>query len=167
MVLMKKGSIAAAFVVASMCFGPAAFSQEASASAPATTQQQAEQKFTDDELKSFIAANTKATELQQESREKVVAAIENESLTSDRFNELVKAHQENKLKEVAKSPEEISSFSKAAKAVVLIQPETKGKIEQAIKDEGLTVEKYETILQAYEKDEAVQEQIRRIVHTEK
>ncbi|GAA4430488.1 hypothetical protein GCM10023188_17200 [Pontibacter saemangeumensis] len=167
MVLMKKGSIAAAFVAASMCFGPAAFSQQATASSTETAQAQAEQKFSDEELKSFIAANTKATELQKQSREAVVAAIEENNLTSDRFNELVKAHQQKKLDAVAKNPEEVAAFSKAAQAVVKIQPETKTKIEQAIKDEGLTVEKYETILQAYEKDEAVQESIRRIVHADK
>ncbi len=167
MVLMKKGSIAAAFVAASLCFGPAAFSQQATASSATTAQQQAGQKFTDDELKSFLAANTKATEIQKEAREAVIAAIENESLTMDRFNELVKAHQQDKLKEVAEGPEEISSFSKAAQAVALIQPDKRGKIEKAIKDEGLTQEKYDALLQAYEKDKAVQERISRIVHANK
>ena len=165
MVKMKKGSIAVAFVAASMCFGPAAVAQQASATE--TAQEQAEQKFSEAELKSFIAANTKATEIQKEAREAVVAAIENEGLTSDRFNELVKAHQQKKLETVAKSPEEISAFSKAAKAVSLIQPDKKSKTEQAIQDQGLTVEKYETILKAYEQDEAVQESIRRIVHADK
>jgi len=166
MVLMKKGSIAAAFVAASICFGPAAFAQQASTTPAAeSAQQQTTQQFSDDELKSFVEANTKATEIQKEGREAVVAAIEGQNLTFDRFNEMVKAHQEKRLKEVAEDPKEIAAFSNAAQAVVKIQPETKEKVEAAIKEEGLTVEKYETIMKAYEQDEAVQAKIREIVNT--
>ncbi|MHA6248750.1 DUF4168 domain-containing protein [Pontibacter sp. CAU 1760] len=160
---MKKGSIVAAVVVASMCFGPAAFSQTTTAQGNAT-QEQNDSPFSQEELKSFVAANTKATKIQKESRESLIAAIEAEELTVDRFNEMAKAHREKKLKEVAENPEEIAAFSNAAQAIVKLQPETKEKIKQAIEGEGLTMEKYDTIMKAYEQDEDLQVEIRRIVH---
>jgi hypothetical protein len=160
---MKKGSIAAAFVAASFCFGPAAFAQQETTAPAETTQQQTEQKFSEEELKSFVEANTKATEIQKEGREAVVATIEEQNLTLDRFNELAKAHQQKKLQETAENPEEIAAFSNAAQAVVKIQPETKEKVEQVIEEEGLTVEKYEAMLQAYQQDEAMQAQVRTIL----
>jgi hypothetical protein len=160
---MKKGSIAAAFVAASFCFGPAAFAKQENTAPAETSQQQTEQKFSEEELKSFVEANIKATEIQKEGREAVVATIEEQKLTLDRFNELAKAHQQKKLQETAENPEEIAAFSNAAQAVVKIQPETMKKVEQAIEEAGLTQEKYDAILKAYEQDEAVKAQVQAIV----
>ena len=141
MVLIKKGTIAAAFVVASMSFGHAAFAQQATT--PQTEQQQSSQKFSDADLEKFVEANTSVTEIQKASRDSVIAAIEDENLTLDRFNELAKAHQAQKLQEVAENTEEIAAFSNAAQRVVKIQPETRERVQEAIKEEGLTVEQYE------------------------
>lgn len=163
MVSMKKGSIAAAFAAASLCFGPAALAGRVTSAPAETSPQQTEQKYSEEELKSFVEANTKATEVQKEGREEVVAAIEEQELTFDRFNELAKAHQQKKLKETAKSPEEISAFSNAAQAVVRIQPETKEKVKKAVEETGLTMEKYEAILKDYEQNETVKAQVQAIV----
>lgn len=163
MVFFKKGTIAAVFAMASVCFGSAAYAQAADASQASEQQEQTQQQYSEDDLKKFVEANTAVTEVQKESREAMVAAIEGENLTLDRFNELAKAHRAQKLEEVAENPEEIAAFSKAAQSVVKLQPETKEKVQQAIEEKGLTVEQYEQVMKAYKQDEAVQEQIRRIV----
>ncbi|MFD3001652.1 DUF4168 domain-containing protein [Pontibacter toksunensis] len=163
MVLIKKGTIAAAFVAVSMSFGHAAFAQQATAP---KTEQQTASKFSEADLKKFVEANTSVTEIQKASRDSLVAAIEDENLTVDRFNELAKAHQAQKLEEVAENKEEISAFSNAAQRVVKMQPETKEKIQAAIEEEGITVEQYEKIMAAYEKDPAVQAQIQAVVNKE-
>ncbi|MBF9255446.1 DUF4168 domain-containing protein [Pontibacter sp. 172403-2] len=160
--LIKKGTIAAAFIVASMSYVPAAYAQQASASP--TGSQQTSSKFSDDELKKFIEANTEVTEIQQANRQAVVAAIEEQNLTLDRFNELVKAHRQQKLEEVAANPEEISAFSEAAQSVAKLQPETKEKVKQAIEKTGLTADKYKKIMQAYENNAAVQAKIAKLVN---
>ncbi|PRY08838.1 uncharacterized protein DUF4168 [Pontibacter ummariensis] len=164
MVLIKKGTLAAALVAATLSFGHAAYAQDTPSNQ--TEAQQTTQKFSEEELEKFVEANTKVTEIQKEGREGIVAAIEEQKLTVDRFNELAKAHRAQKLEEVAENPEEISAFSNAAQNVVKLQPETRDKIQQAIVDSGLTKEKYDTIMQAYESDPEVQVQIRRIVHAE-
>lgn len=156
---MKKGTIAAALLVASLGFGQTALAQDATA--PQTeTNAQDDVPFSDDDLRKFIKANTTAVELEKEGRQAVVDAISEANLTLERFNELAKANRAKKLEETAESPEEVSAFSGAVQKIVKLQPETKGKVEKAITDEGLTVAKYETILAAFQKDVAVQTKVK-------
>ncbi|RIJ34069.1 DUF4168 domain-containing protein [Pontibacter oryzae] len=162
MVLLKKGTIAAALVMTSLCFGHEALAQEAAG--PQT--EQSEHSFSNQDLKNFLEANTKATEIQKESRTALVAAIEEQDLSVDRFNELAKAHRQKKLEEVAENPEEISAFSSAAQTIVQLQPETRQKVKEAIEEEGLTMEEYNNILKAYKEDPAVQTQIRKVMAAE-
>ncbi|GAB3536707.1 hypothetical protein GCM10027443_27710 [Pontibacter brevis] len=162
MVLIKKGTLAAVVVAASMSFGQAAFAQQA-ATPQTETQQQSAQEFSDADLEKFVEANSTVTEIQKASRDSLVAAIESENLTVDRFNELAKAHRAQKLEEVAEDTEEISAFSNAAQRVVKIQPETRERVQEAIEEEGLTVEKYEKIMAAYESDPAVKAKIQEVV----
>jgi len=160
---MKKGTLAVLVLMASFCCGHVAIAQPR-ATVPASSRQQDSLKFSDAELASFIKANTRATEIQKENRAAMVAAIEAENLTLDRFNELVEAHGQNKLKEVAKGSDEISAFGNAAQQVAKMQPKTQQKVQQAIEEQGLNVEKYEAIMQAYEQDPQVQARIQRMVN---
>lgn len=157
MVLLKKGTIAAAFVVASVFAGQAASAQDAPA--PVTQEQLDAVEFSDDELQKFIKANTAAVELQKEGREAVVSTIEEAGLTLDRFNELAQANREKKLDEVAKDDKEKSAFGDAVRAVVKLQPENKQKVDKAITDQGLTLEQYKKIHAAFQKDKAVQTKV--------
>ncbi|WP_439881870.1 DUF4168 domain-containing protein [Pontibacter sp. MBLB2868] len=155
---MKKGTIAAAALVASMIFGQTAFAQ-GTATPPAQEQQDA-LKFSDAELKKFIEVNGTVTELQKEGRQAMVSAIKDANLTVDRFNALAKAHRQDQLKEVAENKEEIDAFIAAAKSLAEVQPETKKKIESAIEEADLTVEKYESIMEAFQEDPAVETRIK-------
>ncbi|WP_299757948.1 DUF4168 domain-containing protein [uncultured Pontibacter sp.] len=163
MVFIKKGTIAAAFVAATMCFGSAASAQDAAATPDGAAQEQAEQQYSEEDLQKFVDANSSVTEIQKASRDTMVAVIEDNSLTLERFNELAKAHRSKKLDEVAENPEEIAAFSTAAQEVVKLQPETKDKIQQAVEEQGLTMDKYNALMKAYREDPAVQQQIRKIV----
>ena len=157
MVLLKKGTIAAAFVVASMFAGQAAFAQDTEA--PVTQEQLDAVEFSDDELRKFIKANTAAVELQKEGRENVVSTIEEAGLTVDRFNELAQANREKKLDEVAKDDKEKEAFGNVVRAVIKLQPENKAKVEKAITDAGLTLEQYGKIHSAFQKDKVVQTKV--------
>ncbi|MCX2741737.1 DUF4168 domain-containing protein [Pontibacter anaerobius] len=166
MVFIKKGTIAAAFVMATMCFGSAAYAQDATAAPDGAAQEQT-QDYSEDDLQKFVEANTAVTEIQKASRDTMVAVIEKNSLTLDRFNELAKAHRSKKLEEVAENPDEIAAFSNAAQEVVKLQPETKDKIQKAIEEQGLTQEKYDALMKAYRENPEVQNQIRRLIAEKK
>ncbi|OKL39719.1 DUF4168 domain-containing protein [Pontibacter flavimaris] len=167
MVFIKKGTIAAAFVAATMCLGSAAYAQEAAATPDGAGQEQATQQYAEEDLRKFVDANTSVTDIQKASRDTMVAVIEENSLTLERFNELAKAHRAKKLEEVAEGPEEISAFSNAAQEVVKLQPENKEKIEAAVQEHGLTMEKYTALMKAYKDDPEVQNQVRKIVAEKK
>ncbi|WP_299823950.1 hypothetical protein [uncultured Pontibacter sp.] len=157
MVLLKKGTIAAAVIVASVFAGQAASAQDAST--PITKEQLEAVEFSDDELRKFIKANGAAVEVQKEGRDAVVTTIEEANLTVDRFNELAQANKQKKLDEVATDAKEKEAFANAVKAVVKLQPENKQKLEKAITDEGLTLEQYDKIHAAFQKDVAVQAKV--------
>ncbi|WP_276497501.1 DUF4168 domain-containing protein [Pontibacter litorisediminis] len=164
---MKKGTFAAALVAASVCLGSAAYAQDAAAAPDGAAQEQAQQQYSEEDLQNFVEANSAVVEIQKAGRDTMVAVIEENSLTLERFNELAKAHRAKKLDEVAENPEEISAFSNAAREVVKIQPETKEKVEQAVEEQGLTMEQYEAMMKAYKEDPEVQNQIRKIVAEKK
>ena len=161
MVLLKKGTIAAAFIVSFMFAGEAAFAQDAGA--PVTQEQLDAVAYSDEELGKFIKANTAAVELQKEGREAVVTTIEEAGLTVDRFNELAQANRAKKLEEVAKDDQEKKAFGDVVRAVIKLQPENKQKVEKAITDQGLTLEKYKEINTAFQQDKAVQAKVQLIL----
>lgn len=146
-----------------MCFGSAAYAQEAAATPDGAAQEQAQEKYSEEDLQKFVEANSIVTEIQKAGRDTMVAVIEENSLTLERFNELAKAHRAKKLDEVAENPEEVASFGSAAREVVKLQPLTKEKVEQAVEEQGLTMEKYNALMKAYKEDPEVQNQVRKIV----
>lgn len=158
MVRIKKGTLAAALLFASVSFGQAAF---ATPVIPAQQEQGA--GFSNEDLQKFIEANTAVTEIKKENRTAMVEAIEEQGLSLERFNELAKAHRSKKLNDVAEGPEEIGSFSEAAQVIAKMQPEVKTKVSEAVEAEGLTMEQYNSIMKAYQSNPAVQEQIRKIL----
>ncbi|MCC9134835.1 DUF4168 domain-containing protein [Pontibacter silvestris] len=160
-----KGIFTSTLVIAAMCFGHTAFSQEtATPQQDETQQQQGDQKFTDTELEQFIEANKKATTIQKENQQEMISAIEGENLTVDRFNEIAKAHQQQKTDELGATPEEMASFNKAAQQVVEMQPAAKEEVEQAVQEEGLTMEKYEEILTAFNQDPEVKTRVQQLLN---
>jgi hypothetical protein len=159
---MKKGTIAAAAIMASLTLGHTAFAQDET-SAPQTQEQQDSQKFTDSDLEKFIEVNSTVTELEKEGRQAMIAAIKEANLTVARFNELAQAHRKNKLEETAESKDEVSAFGTAARNLAKVQPETKKKIEEAVQEADLTMEMYETIMAAFQKDPAVEMRIKKIL----
>ncbi len=95
--------------------------------------------ISDAELKQFVQASAKAAAVQQESQKAMVAVVEEEKLTVEKFTEMAKAHQEQKLGEVKASPEEKAAFSKAAQRIMEMQPQIEQSMQQAIEKEGITL----------------------------
>jgi hypothetical protein len=165
MVFIKKikAMAGAALVVASMSFGQAAWAQ----GAPNGKAQQGQQTQTEDfstlELKQFVAANERAFAVQKESEKAMLTVIEEEKISVDKFNEIAKAHQEEKMDQVEASPAEMAAFNKAAQRIVEMQPVVQQTLVQAIEQDGLTIEKFEKIMMAYQHNPAVQEKVQKLI----
>jgi hypothetical protein len=119
--------------------------------------------ISDAELKQFVQASAKAAAVQQESQMAMVAVVEEEKLTVEKFTEMAKAHQEQKLGEVKASPEEKAAFSKAAQRIMDMQPQIEQSMQQAIEKEGITLEKFEQIMLAYQQNAAVQARVQKLI----
>lgn len=159
-----KGTVAAAGVVMCICFGHAAFAQEAPAQGNTNVQPQLKtEDISDTDLKQFVQASAKAAAVQEESQKAMMAVVEEEKLTVEKFTEMAKAHQQQKLDQVQATPEEKAAFSKAAQRIMEMQPEVEQKMQQAIEKEGISLDKFEQIMLAYQQNPAVQARVQKML----
>lgn len=125
--------------------------------------QQAQQSFTDQELKQFADASTRLMDIQRKGEEKMMKILQEEKLDVNKFNEMAQAHQQEKLDEVEATAEEKVAFDKAAKRMMEMQPELQKDVEAAIQKDGMSLDKYEQIMMAYRQDPALQEKLNKMM----
>ncbi|CAN5921855.1 hypothetical protein BH24BAC1_BH24BAC1_30370 [soil metagenome] len=162
--LMKlKELTAVALVVALVGLGQEAFAQGAAKSQQKSAQKAPTEKFSTLELKQFVAANERAFAVQKESEKAMLTVIQEAQIDIDKFNEIAQAHQDQKLDQVKASPEELAAFNKAAQRIVDMQPVVHQTLVQAIEQDGMTIEKFEKIMVAYQQNPAVQEKVQKLI----
>jgi len=163
MVMMQKvkGAFAALAVVACTSFGQAAFAQQAPP-AQGNTQSAEKQDFSDAELKQFVQASAKAMEIQEQSQKTMVAVLEEEKLSVEKFTQMAQAHQQQKLDDVKATPEELTAFNKVAQKFMEMQPKIEQDLQQAVKDTGISLEKFEQIMIAYQENPAIQAKVQKL-----
>lgn len=114
--------------------------------------------FSDQELKSFIRAHEKVSAIQQESESKMISAIQEQGMSVDRFNEILKA-QQDPAGNPEISPEELQSFNTAAEFIVLESKKTEMHLVNIIENEGIEVDTFNAIMVAYEQNQKVKARI--------
>lgn len=115
--------------------------------------------FSDQDLQQFADASARLMLVHQEGEETMMTILEEEKLSVEKFNEMAQAHQQQRLSEVAATPEEMAAFNKAAQRMIEMQPGFQKDLENAIQQDGMTMEKFEQIMLAYRQDQAVQQRI--------
>lgn len=156
---MKK-MLSAALVFAALGYAQNSFAQQVEA--PQQEQQQTD-RFTEEELKQFLAANTNVTTIQKEGQQKMLQVIEEAGMNPEQFNTFATAQREQKLADLSATPEQLDAFDKAAKQLIEIQPAVKENVKKAIKDAGLTEDKYREIVTAYQQDDAVKAKVHELM----
>ncbi|NDK56458.1 DUF4168 domain-containing protein [Pontibacter fetidus] len=119
--------------------------------------------FTDADLKQFAQANGRLMVVQKEGEKAMLAILAEEKLSVEKFTEMAKAHQQQKINEVKATPEEFAAFNKSAQRMMALQPTMEQDMEKAIVKDGLTVEKYEQIMLAFKQDPAVQAKVQQLM----
>jgi hypothetical protein len=102
-------------------------------------------------------------DLQQQSEQAMMAILEEEKLSIDKFNELAQAHQQQKLAEAEGTAEEKAAFNKSIQRMMEMQPDIEKNMQAAIQKDGMTMERYEQIMMAYQQDPAVQAKIQKMM----
>ncbi|MBD1398885.1 DUF4168 domain-containing protein [Pontibacter sp. JH31] len=125
--------------------------------------QQQTQAISDADIKLFVDASTRLMDLQQESEQAMMAILEEEKLSIEKFNTLAQAHQQQKLAEAEATAEEKAAFNKAVQRMMEMQPDIETNMQAAIQKDGMTVERYEQIMLAYQQDPALQAKIQKLM----
>jgi len=159
-----KMAAVAAITAGFTAFGTLAMAQQATPPQTAPPAQQgAAQDFSDADLKQFADASSRLMTVQQEGEKTMMGILQEEKLSVDKFNEMAQAHQQQKLAEVGATPEEMAAFNKAAQRMMELQPAMQKDVEAAIQKDGMTLEKYEQIMMAYQQNPSLQEKVNQLV----
>lgn len=158
-----KRAVAAALLVGAVAFAESTFAQTATTPLPKAQEKGAATDFTDAEIKQFAEANNRLMAVQQEGEKVMMNILKEEKVEVEKFNEFAKAYQEQRLEEVKATPEELAALNKVAQRVIELQPTIQRDVQQAIVKDGMTMEKYEQIMLAYQNDASLQEKVHKMM----
>ncbi|MEJ8757677.1 DUF4168 domain-containing protein [Pontibacter sp. H259] len=159
-----KGLVVAILGVgATILSGSAIAQQKPLPTQPKTQQTAPAATFSDADLKQFADANNRLMVVQQEGEKAMLAILTEEKLSVEKFSELAKAHQQQKLNEAKATPQELTAFNKSAQRMMALQPTMEKNMENAIIKDGMTIEKYEQIMVAYKQDPAMQAKVQQLM----
>ena len=113
----------------------------------------------DGELGKFAVVFTETQTLNQQIQQEMMTAVQEEGLEVQRFNEMMEAQQDPN-KELDASEEEIAMFAAVSQALQKIQQEAQKDIQKVISDNGLTVQRYQSIMMALRNDTDLQQRLR-------
>ncbi|UJH92232.1 DUF4168 domain-containing protein [Antarcticibacterium sp. 1MA-6-2] len=132
------------------------------AQVPQANQQQEQQvKVTDAELEKFAAAYQGIQVANQDAQKKMIAAVEEQDLKIETFNEIHQAKMQNKKVEASKEDQE--KHAKAVETLDKLQPEIQAQMEKIITDAGLTVERFEQINTAMQSNPEILQRLQKIM----
>lgn len=117
------------------------------------------ESYPDETLEKFVEAVGEVMTIQQEGQMGMVAAIEENDIAVDRFNELLTEAQQKGPDDIDASDEEKDAFNASLEVIQTKQRELEIKMEEAVTDAGLDVNLYQSIMQSYETNPDVKEKI--------
>ncbi len=116
------------------------------------------------ELEQFVNAAREVQTIQQESRVRSVEVIENEGLTTERFNEILTVQQDPAAAPVADvGDDELENFERALIEIADIQQGARIEMQEAIQAEGMDVERFNEILALLRENPDLQAEVERIL----
>lgn len=123
---------------------------------------QTDKEVTDNELKQFVAIVQQIQSINQESQQQMIKVVEDKGLNVERFNEIAQATQDPN-KENDASDEEMKKFTDISTTIEKMYAGVQKKIEDNIKTEGLTLERYQEIGTAIQTKPELQERIQKFI----
>ncbi|MGH2414412.1 MAG: DUF4168 domain-containing protein, partial [Microcystaceae cyanobacterium] len=100
----------------------------------------------------------------QSSQEKMLRAVQSEGLTPERFMEIERGQQNPQGQATPEvSGEEKQKYEKAEAQVKQIHQETQTQMQQAIKAEGLELERFNQIVAAVQQNPTLQQQVQQML----
>ncbi|MCA1758805.1 MAG: DUF4168 domain-containing protein, partial [Bacteroidales bacterium] len=119
-------------------------------------------EVSDAELVQFASVFIKIQSIDQQVQQKMLAAVQNEGIEVQEFNEILNAEQ-NANQEVDATEEELEKFAAAHKAVEQIQNQAQQDMQKVITDNKLTVPRYQEIMMAVQSDPELQQKLQKLM----
>ncbi|MBN1769175.1 MAG: DUF4168 domain-containing protein [Prolixibacteraceae bacterium] len=110
------------------------------------------------ELKNFASAYLKVQELSQESQNDMVDVVQDEGMEVQRYNAIMQSMQDSS-KEITIRDEEINAVETINKQLQKIEEATNEKMQKSIKDNDLSVNRYQEIMASVQNDPELQEKL--------
>lgn len=159
--LLTVGSLFA-LLLASSLPAQAQTQQPAPTQTPAVPQEQ----FRPEELKQFANAVKQVQVIQQDSLKQMTQVVQRQGLTEQRFVQIYQAQQNPSTRSAAKiTPAEQQNFEKANVRFKAIQQEAESKMEQAVKNTGLGVQRFNQIFAAVRQNPALKQQVQQMIRS--
>ena len=118
-----------------------------------------EYDYSDNELKNFGKLLVEVITIQQQTQRDMIAIIQENNLTIARFNQMMGQYLEEGEEGLEGTDDEKKSFLVVADAIQGIQDIMIENLTKAVVARGMTLERYEAILNAYQSDTALQEKV--------
>lgn len=131
-----------------------------------TEQPEVNENFTDEEYEHFVSINLDLIPLQQNADEKMMAALSDNELEMERFQELFQAQQQGKITDASKDPQEIAKFNEAGQQIMKVQEEANQEIQKKISDSGMDLQKFQEMSMAYQQSPKVKQKIDELIQQE-
>src|SRR5690554_3119410 len=132
------------------------------AQVPQQLPQQQKIEVSDGEIEQFALAFVEIQNIEQKLQPEMVQAVEEEGIEVQRFNEIMNAQQDPN-QEVDASEDELKKFAAANREIEDIQNRAQREMLGKIDEAGLTVERYQEIMNALRNDPKLQQKLQQIV----
>ncbi len=119
--------------------------------------------FSDDELRNFANAVVQVISIQQQGQMQMIEHIEEHEMSVQRFNELYMQAQQMPLDDIDVEGDEMESFIEISEEIEKIQVDLESVLINTIQEEGLSVEKYESIMAEYQQNPELQQRIQQMM----
>lgn len=121
-------------------------------------QQQETKKVTDSELTMFASIYTEVNQISQAAQQKMIKKVQSNGFQLQKFQELQKKKKQGQSLEV--SEEKKKKFNTTTQALQEIQKNTQVKAVSAIKEGGLTLQRYQQIVGQLRQDQNLQKRLK-------
>jgi hypothetical protein len=144
---------------------PAVAQQQTSQQQQPTSQQQTSEAapVNDEELRSFVSAFQTIKSIQSDAVQKMRQEIKDRGLSLNRYRQYLQQQQGNSNSNMSLSQEEKQKFQQATNRIQQIEQETQNKIQQAVRDEGLEINRFQQIQNAVRQDKELRQKAMQIM----
>lgn len=125
----------------------------------------AQTEVSDEELENFLEVSSELQEIQMGSQQEMIAVVEEEGLTVEKYNTIAEAEQmgqpTDELEDI--SSEDLENYVEASTQIAEMEEELEPQLEEIITENGMEMDRFQEINRALQQDPALQQRIQQMM----